>query len=75
MSCACHTVLRQVERPATMTARAQSPVTEASLHACPEHAAEYGTKRPWDHYWGPMDVVACDCTAEQLAKRAEATRV
>ena len=62
MPCSCHTVLRRVERPATMTARAQSPVTEATLHACAEHHAAYGERRPWHPYWGPMDAVACDCS-------------
>ena len=73
MPCSCHITLRRVERPATMTARAQSPVTEATLHACPAHAPEYTERRPWDNYWGPMDVVACDCSPEQRAARAGAS--
>ena len=70
MPCSCHTKLTRVERPATMTARAQSPLTQATLHACPEHASQYTERRPWHSYWGPMDAVACDCTPEQIAARA-----
>ena len=70
MPCSCHTKLTRVERPATMTARAQSPLTHATLHACPEHASQYTERRPWHSYWGPMDAVACDCTPEQIAARA-----